>query len=114
MLPLAISFCVRLRSFLIVFDRRGENAYLEALLARWSHRRRENHLPGPEGNQESKPRECEDPSILVVRVEDRDRPRLLSDGIDLWGLPEGSDANHIGYWMYEVLNKTVEEKAMRN
>ena len=46
------------------------------------------YSPGPERDEETKVREEEDSSILVDRIEDRNRFRLLIDRIDLWRTPE--------------------------
>jgi len=46
-------------------------------------------LPTPKGNEEAPPRKEKRPPILVDRVEHRNRPSLVIDWIDLWGLEQG-------------------------
>lgn len=45
-------------------------------------------MPGPEGNRKAEPREEENTTMYVPKIEDGNRPRLVVDGVDIRGGPK--------------------------
>ena len=71
---------------------KGGNAYLGQILFQYTENNLViKNLPRQESNHESKPREEENSSIFVERVEDRNRTSLSVNRINLWRLPKSSD-----------------------
>ena len=61
------------------------------LVQQWT----KDSLPGPEGNEETEPGECEDASVDIDGVQSRDGTSLAVDGIYHGVLPQNGRADHL-------------------
>ena len=88
----------------------GGKAYLESSCQPldFPQSKREERLPGPKREKETKPSECENTSVNVERVQSRDGTGLAIDWIDHRGRPQSCRVEHLEARDKVWLNSSLE------